>query len=150
MFKMVIFDWKRTLYDPDQKKLISGALELLEFFKGKKIPMVLLGKGEDEMHREVERLKVRKYFIKVIFAPGEKDPKIYIPYISEKGPKKTLLIGDRVYSELGIGKHLGATTIWVRQGKFSMEEPKTEEQKPDYTVKNLKDCLGLLSRVLNS
>lgn len=34
----VIFDWKRTLYDPESKQLIDGAVEILKAIKDKNIP----------------------------------------------------------------------------------------------------------------
>lgn len=147
MFDTVIFDWKRTLYDPDQQILIDGAKELLDLIKSNNIPMVLIGKGGDEMEDEVSRLEVKGYFKQIIFAEGTKDPHMFMPYISENGPKKTLFIGDRVRSELEIGKKLGATTIWVKQGKFAVEEPLNEDQKPEYTVSNLADCRLLLKNL---
>ncbi len=30
----IIFDWKRTLYDPDSKTLITGTLEVLKLLTG--------------------------------------------------------------------------------------------------------------------
>jgi len=146
MFDVIIFDWKRTLYDPDAKALIEGAQEILEYFKNKNTPMILVGKGGDDMNAEVERLGVRKYFSDIIFAEGEKDPNVYVPYIPKDDPTKAVFIGDRVRSELEIGNKLGASTIWVRQGKFAMEEPETELQKPTYTVQSLRECLAFLSR----
>lgn len=147
MFEIVIFDWKRTLYDPDQQVLIDGTKELLDLIKSKNIPMVLIGKGGDEMDEEVSRLEVKEYFKQIIFAEGTKDPHMFMPYISEDNSKKTLFIGDRVRSELEIGKRLGATTIWVKQGKFVLEEPLNEDQKPVYTVSDLTDCKLLLQNL---
>lgn len=141
--KIIILDWKRTLYDPDRGILIDGARELLDLIKSCNIPMVLIGKGGDDMRLEVERLKVGKYFRKIVFAEGEKDPQVFAPFISEDDPKRTLFIGDRVRSEVGIGKSLGATTVWVKQGKFATEEPENNNQQPDYIVPSLKDCLEL-------
>lgn len=144
----IIFDWKRTLYDPDSKTLIDGATDLLGFIKGKNIPMVLVGKGGDDMHGEVERLKVKAYFRKIVFAEGEKDPQVFATHVSKDDPKKTLFIGDRVRSELEIGNRLGAITIWVKQGKFGGEEPENKQQEPDYTVASLNDCLNLLKGLI--
>lgn len=148
MFDTVIFDWKRTLYDPDKKILIDGALDLLAFLKGKNIPIVLMGKGGEDMNDEVDRLGVRQYFAEIVFAEGEKDPKVFAKYLT-KNPKNTLFIGDRVRSELEIGKRLGATTIWVKQGKFADELPENKEQEPDYTVSNLSECKQLLKSILS-
>lgn len=144
MINLVIFDWKRTLYDPDTKELIEGALNLLKFIKSKNIPMILIGKGGDDMNDEVDRLGVGDYFDEVVFAEGEKDPQVFAKYA--KDPKNSLFIGDRVRSELEIGNRLGATTVWVKQGKFAGEEPESQEQKPDYTVSNLSECQVLLKR----
>lgn len=149
MINFVVFDWKRTIYDPDTKELVDGALDLLGLIKNKDIQMVLVGKGGDDMHSEVERLDVKRFFRQIIFAEGEKDPQVYKRYLLKESSKETLFIGDRVRSELKIGKSLGATTIWVKQGKFSNEEPKNEGQKPDYTVSSLTECFILLQNLLN-
>lgn len=144
----IIFDWKRTLYDPDNKVLIDGATDLLGFIKGKNIPMVLVGKGGDDMQQEVDRLGVGVSFQNIVFAQGEKDPNTFAAYVSKDDPKKTLFIGDRVRSELEIGNELGAITIWVKQGKFAQEEPENKQQEPDYTVTSLNDCLNLLKGLI--
>lgn len=148
MINLIIFDWKRTLYDPDEKTLINGAIELLEFLKDKNIPMILVGKGGEDMDQEVERLGVSGYFRQVIFAEGEKDPSVFTPYISKDNSKRCVFIGDRVRSELEIGNRLGATTIWVKQGKFKDEKPVNKNQEPQFVVTNLKDCLVLIKKFI--
>lgn len=148
MIGIIIFDWKRTLYDPDNKSLIEGAVNLLEFIKNKNIPMVLAGKGGEDMQQEVSRLGMKKYFKEIIFAEGEKDPEVFQLLITKDDNKKTFFIGDRVRSELEIGNKLGATTIWVKQGKFAREEPITEIQYPNYTVSSLTQCIRLLDKIL--
>lgn len=144
---IIIFDWKRTLYDPDNKVLTEGALSLLEFINSKNITMVLIGKGGKEMDEEVNRLGVKKYFKQVIFSEGSKDQNKFVSFISED-PRQTFFIGDRVRSELEIGKKLGVTTIWVKQGKFATELPENNDQKPDYTVQSLSECLDFLKSLI--
>lgn len=143
VIRNIIFDWKRTLYDPDTKKLIEGAVDLLEFIKARNIPMVLVGKGEEDMNDEVNRLRLREYFSEIVFAEGEKDPDVFAKYLT-RPPENTLFIGDRVRSELEIGNKLGATTIWVKQGKFATELPENRNQEPDYTVDSLAECLNVV------
>lgn len=148
MINFIIFDWKRTLYNPDTKELIPGALKILEFLKTENIKLVLIGKGSDEMHEEVKRLKVGDYFSKIIFQEGKKDPEQFRPFILENS-KDTIFIGDRVRSELAIGNSLGATTIWVKQGKFAEEEPENDQQIPAQTVASLIEALELLKTNFN-
>lgn len=149
MINLIIFDWKRTLFDPDKKVLINGAVELLEFILSKNTPLILIGKGGDDMQLEVDKLRVRKYFKEIIFAEGEKDPKVFAPHVSKDNPKETAFIGDRIRSELLIGNQLGVTTIWIKQGKFATELPENKYQKPDHTISSLSECLGLLRTLIS-
>jgi FMN phosphatase YigB (HAD superfamily) len=137
MIQSVIFDWKRTLYNPDDKTLIDGGLEVLALLKQKNIPMVLIGKGSNDMYAEVERLRIKEFFSDIIFREGEKDSNIFAAYVSKTNPKETLFIGDRVRSELEVGNRLGATTIWVKQGKFAEEGSLHNGQKPTFVVNSL-------------
>lgn len=148
MITNIVLDWKRTLYDPEEKNLISGSLELLDFIRLKNIPMVLIGKGGDDMYQEVDKLNVKKYFTDILFKEGEKEIETFRKYLNEPQPKFTVLIGDRVRSELEVGNILGATTIWVKQGKFATEEPENVNQKPDFTVNSLDEVIKIISDLL--
>jgi len=145
--KNVIFDWKRTLYNPDNKVLIDGSLALLKGLKAKNVPIILVGKGSDDMYDEVNRLGVKEYFSHIYFCRGNKDISLYKNFINTKKPQSTIFIGDRVRSELEVGNILGATTIWVKQGKFASEEPENIIQKPNYTVDSLEDLAKLLNKI---
>src|SRR5947208_12249676 len=89
----------------------------------KDIPLVLIGKGGSEMYQEVERLGVAPFFSEILFKQGPKKKDVFQPFISKMLPEETVLIGDRVRSEVALGNSLHATTIWVKQGKFAAEEP---------------------------
>jgi len=145
----IIFDWKRTLYDPDSKKLITGTLKILKFLNLKLANVILIGKGSDEMHNEVKRLKIKKYFSKIIFQEGKKDIKVFSEFVSIKNPKSTIIVGDRVQSEIEIGNMLDATTIWLKQGKFSEESPLNKIQEPIFTFNSLTDLLDFFTLKFN-
>ena len=70
------------------------------------------------------------------------DPDNYRPFMP------AVVIGDRVRSELAVGKSLGATTIWVKQGKFAEEGPENDQQQPDNIVSSLHACATLLRKPL--
>ena len=144
MIYSVIFDWKRTLYDPDNKLLIKDGLKILKFLKRKNVPLILIGKGGNNMLNEVDRLGIKDYFSDIVFCKERKDNRLFESYISNTNPKATLIIGDRVRSELEIGNILNATTIWIRQGKFATEKPLIKNQTPTYTVNSLYELLTLL------
>jgi ribonucleotide monophosphatase NagD (HAD superfamily) len=143
MIHAIIFDWKGTLYNSTDKKLIEGALEILNYFARLNVRMFLVGKGGIDMHEEVQRLDVKKYFQEVMFVDGTKTPDLFIKYIDNGNPKSTIVIGDRIKSELKVGNSIWATTIWVRQGKFASEEPENDQEKPTHVVNNLLEILNI-------
>lgn len=145
MISSVIFDWKRTLYDPDSRALLEGAREILATLHKHSLPLTLVGKGGNDMYDEVKRLNVGHYFENVVFQEGTKEDSLFKPFVSKPHPSSVLFIGDRIKSELAAGKRLGATTIWVRQGKFADEMPVHASENPDYTVRSLTEAKKLLS-----
>lgn len=137
----IIFDWKRTLYDPDSKTLISGTLNLLKFLCKKNVKNILIGKGGDKMFQEVKRLKIEKYFSKIIFHDVKRDIKSFSQFVSAKNLGLTIVVGDRVQSEIEIGNRLKTITIWLKQGKFSEELPSNKFQEPLFTINSINELL---------
>ncbi len=144
--KYIIFDWKRTLYDPDKRVCIEGALEILNFLFTKDVRMILIGKGSQEMYDEVERLNQKKYFSKIFFNEGEKQTALFEKFITKGKTEETIVIGDRIRSELKIGKSLKMTTIWVKQGEFAGEIPESATEKPTFTVTSLIELKELFEK----
>lgn len=139
----MIFDWKRTLYNPDCKKLVTGTPKLLQFLKKTNTIIILIGKGGNEMFKEVKRLNIEKYFSKIIFQEGKKDIKVFSQFVSTKNPKLTMVVGDRVRSEIELGNKLKTMTIWLKQGKFSEELPLNKFQEPNFVVNSIKKLFEL-------
>lgn len=145
---MIIFDWKRTLYDPEAKNLIQGAQDVLNFIKTRGIDAVIIGKGGEEMYAEVDRLGVTHYFVDIIF-DEEKDEEQFIPFVAMAEAQNTHVVGDRVKAEIAIGNRLGATTVWVKQGPFATEEPEKDDEKPTHIVSSLQELHQLFQQIFN-
>jgi|SRR3989344_8602878 len=144
MIHSIIFDWKQTLYDPDSGKLIAGAEDVLSYLQGRNVTVYLIGKGADDMYDEVIRLRVRPYFKDILFVGTEKHPHHFKKFVHKTSPAYTLIIGDKLNSEIEVGNLLGATTIQVRQGKFASDVPENQSQNPDIIVNNLPELLSIL------
>lgn len=142
---LIIFDWKRTLYNPDTQKLIGGADTVLAQIKSKQIPLILLGKGGEDMDKEVKRLNVKKFFNKILFVGEEKTPEDFKPFLDPDNPKCTWVIGDRIKTEIAVANSLGMTTIWFKSGKFAEETPEIQTEEPDYIIKSLSEIPLILS-----
>lgn len=145
--KTCIFDWKRTLYDPQTHGLIDGALDVLKWLQSQQAKVVLIGKGTQDMYDEVDRLGVKAYFSYIHFREGPKDISLYTQFIDIPRPKDTVIIGDRITSEISVGNSLGATTIWIRQGKFADEAPTQPQQQPNHTITALPELVPLLTQL---
>ena len=141
----IIFDWKGTLYNSANKCLIEGTTELLELLQNYNIPVHLIGKGGQDMCQEVRRLEVEKYFGTILFVDEAKNIKHFVDLVNKINSKLTLVIGDRIQSELSVGKSLNTTTIWIQNGKFSDQVPRNESEQPDFVVNNLIKLMALFS-----
>lgn len=69
--------------------------------------------------------------------------KIFSQFVSIKNPKLTMVVGDRVRSEIEIGNKLRTITIWVKQGRFCEETPLSKFQEPKFIINSLIDLLDL-------
>jgi FMN phosphatase YigB (HAD superfamily) len=148
MIEIVIFDWKRTLYDPEKKSLISGTTDVLQYLGASGIKLYLVGKDPaNEMADESERLGVSDFFTAVHFVTGPKTDEDLGQFIDPDKPNHTAVIGDRVRSEITVGNRLGAQTIWIQNGKFAAETPETPEQNPDYTITDISELPDLFDSI---
>lgn len=148
MIEAVIFDWKRTLYDPEKKSLISGAVDALQYLGASGIKLYLVGKDPtNEMTDEPERLGISDYFTVVHFVTGPKSDDDLGQFINPDEPNHTAVVGDRVRSEIAVGNRLGAQTIWIQNGKFATETPETPEQNPDYTLTDISELPTLFDSI---
>ncbi len=144
MIYSIIFDWKQTLYDPESGELIVGAQDVMKYLKLRNATLYLVGKGANDMHDAVKRLKVEPYFKDILFVGTEKHPDHFLRFVDSSSPSKTLIVGDKLSSEIEIGNIIGATTIQVRQGKFKDDVPLNKNQNPDIIVSSLPELLPIL------
>ncbi len=144
----IIFDYNRTLFNPDTDSLYQGVIGLLKNLS-KKNELFLISRNELGRKGRLQELGIENYFKKMAFVE-EKTLKIFEDLIcDERRPDNkanVLVIGDRVKEEIFLGNQLGFITIWVQQGKFSNELPTKPEEQPIHTVKNIEDLKDIISK----
>lgn len=144
MMKAYIFDFNRTLYDPDSGALVPGAIKNLEVLKRGGALLFLIGKGTNERTNLINELGLQRYFDEII-VKEEKDIADF-EYLKKKFPDTDFyVIGDRVKKEITYGNRCGFKTIWLRQGKFAGELPETEEENPWKTITSFDELLPVLN-----
>jgi FMN phosphatase YigB (HAD superfamily) len=149
MIKVVIFDYNWTIYDPIELALFPEALQVLADLIEKDYKLVLISKTENvEVRREeIKNLGLDELFEIIDIVPEEREKEFeWIFEELEVKADQVLVVGDNVKSEIAVGNSTGCMTVWVPRGEFAHVLPKTKEEKPDFTVKDLTG----VSQILNS
>jgi FMN phosphatase YigB (HAD superfamily) len=145
--KAIIFDFNRTLYNPESGELYDGVIELLEKLH-KEHHLFLLSKQEGGRGEFLRHLGIADYFEAIYFV-REKTPDTFAEILSKHSlaPEDCIVIGDRAQGELAAANQAGLDTIWVRQGIFADQMP--EGYVPMYTVGSvaaLRDLLQMIKK----
>ncbi len=147
MAKGVIFDYNRTIYDPDTHALSEGALEVLAVCRERHLRMSLISTGDSSRSLEIEQLGIAHFFDKIIIVPKDKGEEKTRGHFEECARAMGLpyhhiaVVGDRVRSEIRLGNALGMHTYWYKRGKYAAEEPSAKEEHPEHTITSLAELL---------
>ncbi len=90
-------------------------------------------------------------YLDIIVASAEEnvekpDIRIFERALARAGcpPQSAVMIGDRLDNDIVPAKRLGMKTVWVRQGFGGMAPPRSEEETPDCTVRDLRELCAIL------
>lgn len=77
---------------------------------------------------------------------GKPQPTMILEVMKKFGAKKeeTLVVGDRVYTDIASGVNAGVDTVCVLSGEVTIQEVKEDTIKPTYTLDSVKDILTVL------
>ena len=144
IMKAVIFDFNRTLYNPEAGAFTEGAIDTLDKLKAKGILLFLIGKGTNERTSLINELGLHRYFDEIIVK--EEKELADFKYLQKKHPKAEFYVfGDRVKKEIKYGNACGFKTIWFKNGKFATELPEGPDETPWETVQDFSDIEAYLS-----
>ena len=147
MIKGAIFDFNRTIYDPESDALIEGSLDLLEKLISEGYKLCLLSKKTTKDRRQqISNLGLDEYFLGIQVIEGKKSVENLerCRQVMSLKASEIAVVGDRVQGEISLGNQLGMVTIWYKSGKFSNEMPQNESQKPTHTITKLEETLQYL------
>ncbi|HEX5505394.1 MAG TPA: HAD hydrolase-like protein [Thermomicrobiales bacterium] len=147
----IIFDWGRTLYDSDSGDLVPRVPDLLaRLVRRYRLAIVSLitGDYEGRLARRLALLRERdiaRHFAVVLFGRDDKDG-LYATALARLGlgARAVAVVDDRVVRGIRWGNRHGATTIWLRGGKFADELPDDETGRPTHTIGSITDLDELL------
>lgn len=126
----IIFDYNRTIFDPEKNELYSGVFEMLKRLASKH-ELFLISRNEPSRKDKFEKLGIKKYFQKIKFV-DEKNTETFKDLIGDS--KNVLVIGDSIRNEIKIGNKLGLITVRLKNGKFANEIPVSLEEEPMFNI----------------
>lgn len=138
----IIFDYNRTIFNPDTNNLYDGALEVLQNLSITH-ELFLVSKNEYNRENMMKTLGINDYFKKIVLVDN-KTVDIFTELVGED--KNVLIVGDRIKGEIYLGNLLGFNTVWVKQGKFSNDIYANEKEKPNYIINELRELLKIIEK----
>lgn len=145
MKKIIIFDFNRTIYDPDNNCIIPGVRFVLRTLLRRGFSLYLVSRAGKSRREMIKNLGMRQYFLRIIITK-EKSRKDFERIVMGRMINRHLsfVIGDRVRKEISIGNSLGLQTIWFKVGKFADERPRKKSEWPLYIVFEFKQILSII------
>lgn len=136
----IIFDYNRTIFDPETDNLYPGVLELLQKLSAK-YQLFLISRNEPARKRRLEELNIKNYFQKISFV-NEKSKQVF----EEIGgnTKNVIVVGDSISDEIKIGNQLGFITVRLKKGKFSSEIPKNKDEFAKYEITDINELESII------
>jgi FMN phosphatase YigB (HAD superfamily) len=136
----IIFDYNRTLFNPDTDSLYQGVVPLLESLSADHM-IFLVSKKVAGRNDRLDTLNIKQYFQNIVFV-DQKTKEVFQDIVGDE--TEVIVVGDRVQEEISIGNQLGFTTIWVRQGKFSTELPAESGMQPTHSIKTIDELSTII------
>ncbi len=137
----VIFDFMRTIYNPETGTLNPFAKNLLEHAYTS-YDCFLVSKNGEGRNTLVAELGIENFFKSVHYV-DTKTTDLFTEIIGNNYTE-VYVIGDRISSEIATGNKLGYTTVWFKNGKFAEEGPTEESGDPDHIVLTLEEVRDII------
>lgn len=149
--KAIIFDWGRTLFDPENRKELPESEEILSYCKqkGYKIcvaSLVRVGTTLEERKAQIESLPLGKY-VDMFEVSEDKEKNVILDKLIKKLaliPEKILMVDDRVVKSIKYGNKNGHPTVWLQKGTFANELPNEDTGMPTFTIKSLEELKNII------
>lgn len=148
--KAAVFDWGYTIHDHEKDVIYPDALKLLNYLKSKGIILVLISRAPDieERFKEFKKFNLQNFFSEMDVVPRGSNKEFSTILNKIKiTPQETLVIGDRIKSEILEGNKIGCITVWFRNGKFANEFAEVPQEKPAYTVISFKEIIPIVKSI---
>ncbi len=140
--KKIIFDFNRTLYQPELGQLVPKTKIVLAQLIQRGYSLVLVARAAPGRKNLIKRLGITPFFSKIITTTNKSQA--LFKRLAKGELQFCTVVGDRVRKEIAIGNDLHMRTIWLRRGMFSNERPRNKQEAPSKIIYRLSSLLKLL------
>lgn len=137
--RTIIFDFFRTLFNPETQRLIPEAKTVLRNLRKRGFKLILISRQETGRTRTIKSTGLAPFFERILVTKKKSAALLRRALHAQRANLRcSFVVGDRAREEIALGNKIGCTTIWVKQGKFANERPRTKQEEPTITVRKLK------------
>lgn len=141
----IIFDYNRTLFDPEKGGLHAGVYEILKKLS-KRHKLFLISYNEFGREKFMKNVGIEKFFANVSLVENKNKVSMLALTDGLNLSGVTFVIGDSLRDEITIGNELGYETIWLKKSKFASETPRNEREKPKHIINELAEIFEILEK----
>lgn len=144
--KIIIFDFNRTLYDPENDKLFFGTEQLLQKLQSNGFELYLVSQNRDGRRNEIIEKSNILHFFKKAYIVTEKTLSCFEAIIKENvDHKKSFVVGDYIRQEIIFGNMIGLKTIWIKDDSLSTNYPILLEEHPTFIISSIHEMLDIIN-----
>ncbi|MBI4032321.1 HAD hydrolase-like protein [Candidatus Berkelbacteria bacterium] len=152
MIRAIIFDWGRTLHDPEGRRIYPDAIETIpQLAERYRLAICTIVGTSTESVRvlKVRTSPIGRFFrsVRSTTVAQVKDL-LFEKTLDDLGlvPAEVVVVDDRVKRGVAWANRVGATSVWLHRpgGKFSDELPTAETGQPTYIITALDELPGVL------
>ncbi len=130
--------------------LTPGIEKILEVLS-RNYKLALAGNQPSAVKKVLEKYGVLKFFavteVSEDIGISKPDPSFFENILKKLDlrPQEAIMVGDRFDNDIIPAKKLGMKTILVKVGVYAILEPRTPDEKPDATVKSVKELTSAVA-----
>lgn len=136
----IIFDYNRTLFNPETGTLYEGVLDVLTQLS-KRHTLSLVTRLEPGRQDVFQTLGIADFFKHTMFV-AKKTIEDFASIITT--PTHTIIVGDRLADEIQIAALLDCISVWVKQGKFVDDDVHNKDIQPRHIIRDIRELLDVI------
>lgn len=144
MNTLLIFDWNRTLYNPDTDDLEVGAFELIQQLKEQGLDLALVSMDSPTRLDTIKAMVPQDCFENIVLT-DRKTPELFRSMNPEDNYDRVIVVGDRIKSEIVSANRAGHETVWLKTGRFQVDAPSTPDEEPDHVITSLDQLIECIA-----